>query len=106
MSMLKPPKEICHHDRRELQPLDLLQPHAINFIDGLWHFSNLSLAYDQVMQKAPVAMRSQELSNNESAQYLDGWPLGNSKYCNKLEAWVQSLVNSQKHLSFYYCIIL
>ncbi len=40
-----------------------------------------TVAYDHIMLKTPVLVRSPQLSNVEPGQYLDGWPPGNTGCC-------------------------
>ena len=44
----------------------------------IWSFTR---ANGHITLKAPVLVRSPQLSNVESGQYLDGWPPGNTRCC-------------------------
>ena len=44
-------------------------------------FGKGTVAYDHTTLKAPVLVRSPQLSSVGPAQYLDGWPPGNSRCC-------------------------
>ena len=57
------------------------------------HCCKAATAYDHITLSTPVLVWSLKLSSVEPAQYLDGWPPGNSRCCRRLFFFSSTMIS-------------